>query len=761
MPDDRQATRRLFRHAGSLMFGARLLRCAQLGAAPADGASQHWRAHPLVGRARIGGVAACSGQSCSCITPIKGGFPLSPATRQRDPAARHARPAPVRLRERGDHRPRAPARRIGLQHPARLLGDGDHLLRHAGAHVPPELDSALALTSRRRRPTCSHFDARPHPQDAHNLPVDGPSSATASSRSTPRASEPADHERAGRGPFRVDGTTQLTGLGLVQRRPSTNIDDGGPEPQRVGLRPACATWPTPRSSRVSSSPTLKGQVGGQLVGRHRADRCACACMDKSDCSRSPPPARGASACGPDGKTCMQELGRRGRPTSGALSRRLRRADPALIGPAGGARRLRHRRHRPVARRCSAAGWPIRTTPACRWSRRRRRRAGAASASFASDIVPDGTTPFHVGIGVHRSHLDQRWATRSATPAASAWTSAADGRAALSRKTLGVIIPSLGDLIHGDDAPMVLAVRPQSRPPSRSARAPSRSTGRTKDRSTTRCITMSLPDFGARLLPVRRRSLRAHPDAHRRPDAPVGLDIDLSGKLVPHRRRPVAGLHQPRVVANSGAARRSRRPTGQAFPMLLGLAGWARFALPEAHLRLPTLLGLSPQADGHHLDRTPTRRTARTSSCHLLRRRAGHAQRRARRRDRRARWKDRACPRPRSSRSPRADRGGAGRRLDVSRSDHRGPRARVAVRGRRRRLVALHRAASELQRAATRSCRPAGAPPRRGARARRGPARHRSTATPTRVEVLIDTLPRRPAASRHCAAIGCASRPRTV
>ena len=87
---------------------------------------------------------------------------------------------------------------------------------------------------------------------------------------------------------------------------------------------------------------------------------------------------------------------------------------------------------------------------------------AQSPTFRTDVLPDNATPYHLGIGMHRTHLDTLgWSAFDAgalclhvgTPTV----------ALLSSKTIGLIIPSLQDLVHVANAPMYIALLP-SQPP---------------------------------------------------------------------------------------------------------------------------------------------------------------------------------------------------------------------------------------------------------------------------------------------------------
>ena len=188
----------------------------------------------------------------------------------------------------------------------------------------------------------------------------------------------------------------------------------------------------------------------------------------------------------DGKTCVPSLGLEGRMDIGSLLASFApglsanmdilavtggyaSADTGLsLGMLGGGLGDPHNTCVPVVE--------APTTPAI-----------AQSKTFRTDVLPDNATPYHLGIGIHRTHLDTLgWSAFDAgalclhvgTPTV----------ALLSSKTIGLIIPSLQDLVHVGDAPMYIALRRRSRRPSRSARAPSRSTRRGAASSTMRCCT---------------------------------------------------------------------------------------------------------------------------------------------------------------------------------------------------------------------------------------------------------------------------------
>src|SRR5262249_44496555 len=87
---------------------------------------------------------------------------------------------------------------------------------------------------------------------------------------------------------------------------------------------------------------------------------------------------------------------------------------------------------------------------------------AQSKTFTTDVLPDGSKPFHLGIGLHRTHLDTLgWSAFDA--GALCLHVATPSAALLSSKPIGLLIPSLADLVHVDDAPMFIALKP-AKPP---------------------------------------------------------------------------------------------------------------------------------------------------------------------------------------------------------------------------------------------------------------------------------------------------------
>src|SRR5262249_24686446 len=77
---------------------------------------------------------------------------------------------------------------------------------------------------------------------------------------------------------------------------------------------------------------------------------------------------------------------------------------------------------------------------------------AQSPTFKPDVMPGNNMPYHLGIGIHKTHLDTLgWAAFDA--GALCLHVGTPSVALLSSKTIGLIIPSLQDLVHVGNAPM--------------------------------------------------------------------------------------------------------------------------------------------------------------------------------------------------------------------------------------------------------------------------------------------------------------------
>ena len=407
----------------------------------------------------IAGVAACGGQSCSCIQPLKGGFPVA-----------QRRENGVQARVTKGFFDFASQNALTLV-PALLPGGTLFNIPPScgGANqvccaMPPPMcrlsldprDLALTPTA----PNKVAFDTRLVVKTLDNLPIDasflGISAHCLISIDTTRAG-PITMRLTGDVVLPVDATTHLTGLSL-QNAAITDLDDGDVNLNEPGSSGACTIV---NSGLVKGFVLgyVKGQVGTLLTSVIEGQGCQ-PCVDITDCSA------GATACvtgrciGPDMK-CVQRLGLEGRADVGSFFTSSGRgpkafmdvmeaaggyvqADTGLsLGVLGGAQGDPHSACVPLV----AAPPSVQVAP---------------SATFQGDTIPGTSTPYHIGIGIHVSHLTQLgyglW-----DGGGLCFSLGTERYAQISAKTLSLVMPSLLDLIHGEDAPMRVELRPQNPP----------------------------------------------------------------------------------------------------------------------------------------------------------------------------------------------------------------------------------------------------------------------------------------------------------
>lgn len=331
---------------------------------------------------------------------------------------------------------------------------------------------------------------------------------------------------------------------------------------------------------------LKTQLANQITSTINNATCM-KCMAKDDCNSFASDCKGGVCVKADGKTCIQETGLDGRMDVGkmlssfspglkakmdvmAVLGSYSKADTGLsLGMLGGGVADPHSPCVPMV----AKPMPPMITP---------------SASFAGDTVPSTATPYHLGIGVHKSYLD--------TVGFAAWDGGAlclrvgtPSVALLTTKTIGVIIPSMDELTHSKDGPMFLAMRPDKPPTFTMGK------GTFKDENGKRVVDdplmhVMVPSFNIDFYAffdehyVRLMTLTADLDI------PVSLDIDAMGKIVPVLGELTKAFTNTRV-SNSDLLLEAPGDLAKTFPMLIGLAG-GQLGSALKPIALPAVMGLN-------------------------------------------------------------------------------------------------------------------------------------------------------------------------
>jgi hypothetical protein len=533
-------------------------------------------------------LSACGGKSCSCISPIKGGFPAA----ERHDNAIQVRATPALFAFLGDK---------GANLVTSLLGGNT-------INVPPSC-SGNEICCGNPAPMCriqltpQKLGLSPTPPDVvklafttqvktlDKLPVTysasifGTAKCLVSIDTTAGTAGHTDIDIDGDLQFSVEKTSDLTRVTLANAAVA-NLDGSmiTLESQPGDFLCTVANFGPIKSFLVGAigsalTSNLGGLVDGQLCMK---------CTTQDDCNSFATACTNGQCMEADGKTCVQELGLEGRLDVGAG---LASFSPGLtagtdiiaaaggyagvdtglsLGLLGGAQSDPHSSCVPMV----AA--PV-TPPV------------AQSQTFFTDVLPDRATPYHLGIGVHVSELDNigygvfdggglclNIGTKSV--------------ALLSTKTLGLVIPSLVDLVHVADAPMLLAMHPQN-PPTFTMGA-----GTFKPGANGTVVVddpllwVSIPSLSIDFFAftddryVRIMTLTA--------DVMLGVSLttDGSGKIVPVFGDTTHAFKNV-VVTHSDLLAESPASLAKAFPMLLSVA-IAQIAGAVGSIALPSLAGMN-------------------------------------------------------------------------------------------------------------------------------------------------------------------------
>jgi hypothetical protein len=334
-------------------------------------------------------------------------------------------------------------------------------------------------------------------------------------------------------------------------------------------------------------PALASALTGNLGGLVSSQLCM-KCMTQDDCNSFAAACTNGQCMQSDGKTCVQELGLEGRLDVGAglasFAPGLRAwtdiiaaaggyasVDTGLsLGLLGGAQGDPHASCVPML--------PPPATPTV-----------AQSRTFFTDVLPDRATPYHLGIGVHRSELDNigyglfdggglclEIGTKTV--------------ALLSTKTLGLVIRSLADLVHVPDAPMLIQLKPQKPPTFTMGKGTFKLDATGQKVIDDPLLWVALPglsiDFYAFTDDRYVRIMTLTADV----TLGVALETDGNGKLVPvigdtsHAFKNV-------VVTNSHLLAEAPSELAKTFPMLLSVAV-SQITGALGPIALPSIAGLN-------------------------------------------------------------------------------------------------------------------------------------------------------------------------
>jgi hypothetical protein len=534
-------------------------------------------------------AAACGGKGCSCVQPIKGGFPVA---KRRDNA--------IQLRAT-----QGLFQYVSANGPAiipKLLPGGTTF------NVPPSC-SGNKICCTTPNMTCQ-IQLGPQklslvPQTPNNIhlvfttklktvmalpvefavPIIGTAKCNVSLNTDNGTAGRTDIDILGDLAFAVEQMTDLTRIAL------NNADVQGLDASMLDLQ----SQPGDFLCTIANFGPIKTFVVSQLVSQLKTqlsglvdDQLCAACMTKDDCNAFATACTGGKCIEADGKTCVSSLGIEGKMSIGSLLASFApglKADMDIMAVAGGYAAADtglslgllggglgdpHNDCVPVV-----AAPP---TPAI-----------AQSKTFYTDVLPDNATPYHLGIGVHKTHLDTLgWAAFDAgalclhvgTPTV----------ALLSSKTIGLLIPSLQDLVHVGDAPMFIALKPSLPPTFTLGKGTFKKDDQGRNVVDDPLLHIHVPGFAIDFMAwvddryVRVMTLNADVEL------PLSLEVDAAGALTPVFGDLTTAFTNV-TVTNSDLLSESPDQLAQAFPMLLGIAvGQLTGALKG--ISLPALMGLN-------------------------------------------------------------------------------------------------------------------------------------------------------------------------
>lgn len=395
-------------------------------------------------------LSACGGKSCSCVQPIKGGFPV---------AKRHENAIQVRATASAfDFLGKNGATLI----PGLIGGNMFTIPASCGGSTPiccatPNEVCQLSfdfktLSLTPTAPSSIHLSTDLVVKTVMDLPVGIPVVGTCNISIDTTKGTPQTLNATADLTFAVDKTSDTTALSASNA--AVTVQDAA-----IGISGGigCDVLSLIKPIVVT---VLQGVIAGQLQTLIGGVACQ-ACTTKDDCNSFATACTSGKCVEADGTTCVPSLGLEGNVDIGSL---LSGVTPSLkanmdflavtggyasantglsIGLLGGALGDPHN-----------GCVPVTTPPAV--------PAVAQSPTFQGDNLPDGKTPYHVGIGLHVSELNTiGWgAFDSGALCLSVGTKQSS---LLSSGTIGLVMPSLSDITHSANAPMYLQLKPAAAP----------------------------------------------------------------------------------------------------------------------------------------------------------------------------------------------------------------------------------------------------------------------------------------------------------
>jgi hypothetical protein len=538
-------------------------------------------------------IAACGGQSCSCLKPIKGGFPTDGRRHENAYQIRVTQGALDYLSANGKALVSSLLGTMGsaVTVPASCGGNGNEICCLNGAPQTCKIDLGIQSFSLTPTPpstlaavlTTQLKSEMPIPVTIKEgltlhcyLKIDTTMSTTAHK----------DIDIAPTINFSVDTTTDLTSITVDTKINNLDASMLSLTGQSILDDISCGAADLFKGLFLS---TLQTQLQDQISKTANDAFCA-KCMTQADCDSFADSCTGGQ-CMRMGK-CLQEVGAAGKIDIGSLLSSLSPGTQAgmdtlavlggyadvtpmpssgiSLGMLGGAQGDPH-----------STCVPMRPAPSVPmvmpWM------------EHDAEVEPVTQKPFHVGIGVHQSQLNTL-----------AW-GAFDGGALcldigtptvamLDSATLGVLIQSLPDLTHDEDGPVFLVMRPQQEPNITIGAGTFNVDMNGKKTIKDPLLNVTIPKFGIDFYVwidgryVRVMTLTGDLTI------PVGLDVDGMGQIVPLLGDLNKALSNV-TVTNSELLSDDPTKLAKSFPMLLGLAA-GQLGNVLKPIALPSVMGLN-------------------------------------------------------------------------------------------------------------------------------------------------------------------------
>jgi MYXO-CTERM domain-containing protein len=535
------------------------------------------------------GVFACGGKGCSCLTPIKGGFP----TMERHQGAIQVRATAGLF----DY-----LQKNGAAIIPKLLPGGNTI------NVPPSCSgnkvccsqpnmmcqlqlTPQALVLQPTAPNVLHLDLTTQLKTVMKLPIEyntgliGTAKCLVTIDTTMSTSGMTAIDVVSDISFPVNKTTNETEIQLANTA-INNLDQSmlTLESQPGDFLCTVANFGPIKSFLISQ---ITGQLSGQISSTVQDNVCM-KCMDKSDCDSFASDCQSGKCVEADGKTCIQQVGIAGRMDIGSALAKLSPSTTAFMDTMAV---LGGYSHADTGLSLGMLGGGLSDPPSQCVPRTMKPAAvmPAESKTFTTDVLPDESTPYHVGIGVHVSHLDQiGWAAFDG--GALCLAIGTPQVALLSSSTIGVVIPSLSDLVHVGDAPMFLVFRPQAPPTFKLGKGTFKVDAMGKKTIDDALLHISVPnflmDFYAFVDDRYVRVMTLGSDL----ELPVGLDVDGMGQIVPLLGDFTAAFTNVKIT-NSELLAETPHDLAKTFPMLLGVAAGQLGSVLKP-IALPAVMGLN-------------------------------------------------------------------------------------------------------------------------------------------------------------------------